>query len=103
MNIERFEDGFTVFFEGDEVYFDSYEEAEAFVEEHEDKGMADLERAVGREFWTRLEEMVEDIEELGYTVDEANDEYMAVTDSDDREYTLYLGHANTTIWVERIR
>lgn len=31
--IEKFFDGYTVFFEGDEVYFDTYEEAELFIKE----------------------------------------------------------------------
>lgn len=65
-----------------------------------------LEEAVGREFWTQLNEMVEDIEDLGYEVEEANDEYIAVVaedDDDEQTFILYLGHANTTIWVERIR
>lgn len=32
--IEKFGDGYTVFFEGDEIYFDTYEEAEQFVKEY---------------------------------------------------------------------
>ena len=61
---------------------------------------------LGRDFWTRLEEMVEDIQEYGYRVLEANDEYIVVendTEDDDEETVLYLGHANTTIWIERVR
>ena len=61
---------------------------------------------LGRDFWTRLEEMVEDIQEYGYRVLEANDEYIVVendTDDEDEETILYLGHANTTIWIERAR
>lgn len=61
---------------------------------------------LGRDFWTRLEEMVEDIQEYGYRVLEANDEYIVVendTEDDDGETVLYLGHANTTIWIERVR
>ena len=61
---------------------------------------------LGRDFWTRLEEMVEDIQEYGYRVLEANDEYIVVendTDDEDEETILYLGHANTTIWIESAR
>ena len=61
---------------------------------------------MGREFWTRLDEMVADIEEYGYTVLDANDEYIVVdndTADDADETILYLGHANTTIWIERVR
>ena len=60
---------------------------------------------MGNEFWTRLDEMVEDIEEYGYAVLEANDEYIIVendTCDEEDEVVLYLGHANTTIWIEKI-
>ena len=33
--IEKFFDGYTVFYQGDEIYFDTYEEAEQFIEEME--------------------------------------------------------------------
>ena len=65
-----------------------------------------FEEVMGCEFWTRLEEMVEDIMEYGYHVLEANDEYVAVendTDDYESEVILYLGHANSTIWIERVR
>ena len=61
---------------------------------------------LGRDFWTRLEEMVEDIQECGNRVLEANDEYIVIendTDDEDEETILYLGHANTTIWIERVQ
>ena len=35
--IETFGNGYTVFFEADEVYFDTYEEAEQFIKEMEGK------------------------------------------------------------------
>ena len=60
---------------------------------------------MGGQFWTRLDEMVEDIQEYGYTVLDANDEYVTVdndTADDDEETVLYLGHANTTIWIEKV-
>lgn len=57
-----------------------------------------------KNFWTDLNEMVEDIEEIGLTVEEANDEYIEVTDEvADESYTLYLGHANSTIWIEKVK
>lgn len=61
---------------------------------------------LGGQFWTRLNELQEDIEEYGYRVLEINDEYVVVendTDDDEDEVILYLGHANTTIWIERVR
>lgn len=57
-------------------------------------------------FWTRQEEMVEELEELDYYVNEVNWEYVAVTDGHDDEehsYILYLGHANSSMWIERVR
>lgn len=101
MDIERFDDGYTVFFEGDEIYFDTYEEAEAFVEENKPKP---IEIAVTRQFWTRQSEMIEGLEEKGFEVLEANDEYLIVQEEgDEEEIQLFLGHAGNTIWVERIR
>ena len=35
MIIENFGNGYTVFFEGDEIYFDTEEEAKAFINEME--------------------------------------------------------------------
>ena len=54
-------------------------------------------------FWTRQNEMVEELEELDYEVTAINYEYAAVVDTqdeDEREYILYLGYANNTMWVE---
>lgn len=59
------------------------------------------------QFWTRLDELVYDIEESGHTVYEANDEYVVVDGDDeddaDDKAILYLGHANSTIWIENVR
>lgn len=58
-------------------------------------------------FWTDKNEMIEELEKMGYEVMEANDEYISITakedDDDDKEFVLYLGHANRTMWVEKIR
>ncbi len=55
-------------------------------------------------FWTRQDEMVEELESLDYEVTYISYEYVAVTDlQDEAEYILYLGHANTTMWVESVR
>lgn len=65
-----------------------------------------FEEVMGHEFWTDLSEMVEDIEEYGYNVQEAYDEYIVVENDTEDEadaVILYLGHANTTIWIERTR
>lgn len=71
--------------------------------------MSNLERVemdMSGKFWTRQNEMVEEIEELDYEVTEVSYEYVAVIDlhdEDEAEYILYLGHANSTMWVERVR
>ena len=55
------------------------------------------------EFWTRKNEMEESVESVGLYVAESNDEYVTVAAEDiDEQATLYLGHANETMWIERI-
>lgn len=55
-------------------------------------------------FWTEINEMIEELEEMGYEVLEANGEYISIAaEEDDEEFVLYLGHANSTMWVEKIR
>lgn len=65
-------------------------------------------------FWTRIDELVQDIEELGYNVTAAYDEYIVASqdeddgyiiadDEEENEVIIYLGHANTTMWIEKIR
>lgn len=74
--------------------------------ESEETEMTAIEKVmmnVEGKFWTRQNEMVEELEELDYEVTAINYEYAAVVDTqdeDEREYILYLGHANTTMWVE---
>jgi len=63
---------------------------------------------VAGEFWTRQDEMIKDLEDLGYEVLLANDEYFAIRawdpECDDPfEFQLFLGHANSTIWVTEVR
>ena len=61
--------------------------------------------AVGREFWTRTDELAEDLEDLGLEVLEVNAEYIAAVDKEDDEleFILYLEYAGRTITVSRIR
>ena len=56
-------------------------------------------------WWTRRDEMVEELESLDYSVIEANDEIITITDDHDEceEYNLYIGHAGCTMWVEEVR
>ena len=66
-----------------------------------------LEAVIGNDFWTRLDELVADLEEYGYTVYAANDEYITIdtdtTEEDGTQILLYLGHANKTIWIDKVR
>lgn len=57
-------------------------------------------------FWTRQNEMVEELESMDYEVVEAGRETVVVVDlqdEDEVEYILRIGHANTTMWVESVR
>ncbi len=56
------------------------------------------------EWFGRLEELVEDIEEKGYEVLEANREYVSFSDPEDEdtEYVAYLGGTEKTIYIDRI-
>ena len=61
-----------------------------------------IEEIVGGQFWTREEEMIEELEE-NFEVDEVTGEYVTVVDDEENCFILRLGHANTTMWVESIR
>ena len=60
-----------------------------------------LEELKGR-FWTVRQELIEEIEEMGFEVEEENEEYIAVTDSEDEEYEIHLINAGHTIAVGKI-
>ena len=65
-----------------------------------------IEMTIGGDFWTDIHEMADDLEDLGYRVEDYNDEYAVIMDpeeEDEQEFILYLGHANKTMWVEKIR
>lgn len=69
--------------------------------------MLELENNVAGLFWTDENEMIDELEEMGYEVLEVNSEYISMLaeedDEDGKEFLAYLGHANSTIWVEKIR
>lgn len=55
------------------------------------------------EFWTRKNEMEESVESVGLYVAESNGENVTVAaEGIDEQAVLYLGHANETMWIERI-
>ena len=62
----------------------------------------EFEDSITRSFWTRLDEIQEDFEDLGAEVYEINEEYISFR-FDNIEYIAYFGHANSTIWIERIK
>ena len=54
-------------------------------------------------FWTRKNEMEKSVESVGLYVAECNEEYVTVAaEGIDEQAVLYLGHANETMWIERI-
>lgn len=70
------------------------------------KDIEKVEMNVCNQFWTRQNEMMEELEDLDYSVLEINHEYVVVADlqdEDEEEYILYLGHTNSTMWVENVR
>lgn len=60
------------------------------------------------DFWTRIEELVddinEDVREYGFEVVEWNDEYITLDNCDTDEVVVaYLGHANSTMWIDWVK
>lgn len=54
-------------------------------------------------FGQEKNEMEESVESVGLYVAESNDEYVTVAAKGiDEQAVLYLGHANETMWIERI-
>lgn len=62
----------------------------------------EFEELITGQFWTRENEIQEDFEELGAEVYDINGEYIDFV-FDDTEYVAYFGHANSTMWVKRIK
>lgn len=57
------------------------------------------------EWYGRLEDLIEDIEDKGYKVLESNREYVTFVDPDsdeDTEYVAYLGGTERTIYIDRV-
>lgn len=67
--------------------------------------MKGIESALNGRFWTRMDEMLDEIEAAGYPVDYMTEEYVIIRDSEEDdadEYTLYIGSANRTMWIQNI-
>lgn len=56
-----------------------------------------LEELKGR-FWTDKDDLIADVNEIGYEVLDINDEYMVIAD-DDYEVVIYLNIAGNTITI----
>jgi len=55
-----------------------------------------------RSFWTVFDEMLDDIRDCGYSIDEANDEYITAS-NEDEEVVIYQGLAGrSTRYIFRI-
>lgn len=57
-------------------------------------------------FWTRQDEMIDEIESLDYEVISKGWDMIVVIDlmdEDEPEITLEIGHANGTMWVQEVR
>lgn len=61
-----------------------------------------VEQKIAGNFWTRKDEMKNDLEERGFTVHEINDEYADIEDANGKPYVVRLGKANNTIYPESI-
>lgn len=55
------------------------------------------------EWFGRIEELVEEIEENGYEVLEANAESVTFEDNDEKQYVAYVGGTERTMYIESIR
>lgn len=73
--------------------------------------LIDIVNTLTGNFWTRRDELIDDIESLGAEDDciavvYATDEFLNVANYDtDEEITVYIGHtsSNKTIWIEGLR
>lgn len=56
------------------------------------------------EFWTRLNELIDDIESLGFIVTDSNKEYIIVNTADyEEECIVYLEGTESTFYIGKIR
>lgn len=51
------------------------------------------------EFWTDKNEMIEDIEKIGYEILELNDEYIVVEDGEEKQWVYDIITAGSTITI----
>lgn len=61
------------------------------------KVLEDLERG----FWTVFDELLDDIRDCGYSIDEANDEYISCS-NEVEDVVIYLGSAGRTYYIFKI-
>ena len=56
-------------------------------------------------FWTRQNELVEELESMGYEVVEISADHVVVVDlydEDELEYTLHISRANRMMWIDSV-
>lgn len=56
-------------------------------------------RELQNRFWTNKDEMVEEIEALGYEVEYVDGERIVFVDEDEEEYTMEVHQAGNTIYL----
>lgn len=79
------------------------EAEEDYEDDEEDDAFERLRSNLEGEFWTRLSELVDDIEELGYTVEDSNEEYVVVSsydEDDDTQIQIPLGGTSRTMTLD---
>lgn len=55
------------------------------------------------QFWTVFDELLDDIRDCGFSIDEANDEYITCTNENEESYAIYLGGTGRTMYIFKIR
>lgn len=89
----------------EDVIRNAFKKSEKINEESsEETNYGRLESKLGGEFWTRLSELVDDIEELGYEVIDYNSEYVVVffvdDEGDEGELKIPLGGTSRTMTLD---
>lgn len=60
-------------------------------------------RDVQGQFWTREEDLIQELEDLNYEVLGNFGEYIAIDEGNGTEWLLYIGRTGSTIWVSEVK
>jgi len=64
---------------------------------------AQIEKAFCNEFWTRFDELLDDIENEGFFVEFATEEYIEISVDDyDQHFLLYIGQAGRSMYITKV-